>query len=186
MDPITLIAGATTIVKALGLDERIGKLLAGDRGAQVATKVTKIAQEVTGASDMDGALLAINRDAEAAMKLQMRLIDVAAEEDARAVADRADARAMQVAALGQEDLMAKRFVYWFAAAWSLFAMAYLTFITFVDFPLSNQRFADTILGFLLGTIIATIIVYFFGSSKGSHGKDNALNGLIEAMREKNK
>jgi len=92
-------------------------------------------------------------------------------------ADRANARAMQVAALGQNDLFAKRFIYYFATFWSISAALYIAFITFGDIPEANVRFADTILGFLLGTIVATIVQFFFGSSDGSKQK----YGTLEAM-----
>ena len=92
-------------------------------------------------------------------------------------ADRANARAMQVAALGQNDLFAKRFIYYFATFWSISAALYIAFITFGDIPEANVRFADTILGFMLGTIVATIVQFFFGSSDGSKQK----YGTLEAM-----
>jgi hypothetical protein len=43
-------------------------------------------------------------------------------------------------------------------------------------PAANVRFADTVLGFLLGTIIATIINYFYGSSKSSADKNEFIKG----------
>jgi hypothetical protein len=98
---------------------------------------------------------------------------------AMAYGDRANARAMQVAALRQNDLLSKRFVYYFAAFWSVTAALYIAFITFGDIPESNVRFADTILGFILGTVIATIIQFFFGSSVGSKEKDNALEAMVK-------
>jgi hypothetical protein len=88
-----------------------------------------------------------------------------------AYGDLANARNMQVEALRQEDLFSKRFIYYFAIFWSLFASGYIGFITFGTIPADNQRFADTILGFLLGTVVATILQFFFGSSMGSKDKD---------------
>ena len=93
-------------------------------------------------------------------------------------ADRANARSMQVAALGQNDLFAKRFIYYFATFWSLSSALYIAFITFGEIPEANVRFADTILGFLLGTIVATIVQFFFGSSDGSKQKDASLETLV--------
>lgn len=86
----------------------------------------------------------------------------------------ADARAMQNAALGQSDVFSKRFVYYFASFWSICAAVYIGFITFGTIPAGNVRFADTILGFILGTVIATILNYFFGSSSGSAKKTEIL------------
>lgn len=88
-----------------------------------------------------------------------------------AYGDIANARNMQVEALRQEDTFAKRFIYIFATFWSIFAAGYIAFITFGTIPADNQRFADTILGFLLGTVVATILQFFFGSSMGSKEKD---------------
>ena len=90
---------------------------------------------------------------------------------AMAYGDVANARNMQVEALRQDDLFSKRFIYVFATFWSLFAAGYIAFITFGTIPEDNQRFADTILGFLLGTVVATILQFFFGSSMGSKEKD---------------
>lgn len=90
--------------------------------------------------------------------------------------DRANARALQVAALKQPDVLAKRFIYYFAAAWSIFCFIYIPTITFLSIPVANQRFADTILGFLLGTILASMFGFFYGNSVGSVDKsDNTSN-----------
>jgi hypothetical protein len=86
----------------------------------------------------------------------------------------ADARAMQVAALNQDDKFAKRFVMYLATFWSLTAVVYIFLITFTNIPELNIRFADTILGFLLGTVVATILNFFLGSSAGSKEKTEAL------------
>jgi hypothetical protein len=91
--------------------------------------------------------------------------------------DRANARSMQAAALNQNDLFSKRFVYYFATFWSIASALYIAFITFGEIPEANVRFADTILGFLLGTIVATIVQFFFGSSDSSKQKDGALESL---------
>jgi uncharacterized membrane protein len=93
-------------------------------------------------------------------------------------ADRASARSMQVAALNQSDTFAKRFIYYFATFWSISSALYIAFITFGEIPEANVRFADTILGFLLGTIVATIVQFFFGSSDSSKQKDASLESLV--------
>ena len=88
-----------------------------------------------------------------------------------------DARDMQKVALQQDDIFSKRFVYYLASFWSFVCVIYIFFITFGNIPSDNIRFADTILGFLLGTIIATIINFFLGSSKGSADKQDFINQL---------
>ena len=93
------------------------------------------------------------------------------------LADTADARDMQKEALKQDDLVAKRFVYFFASAWSVFAIIYIVAITFIEIPEENIRFADTILDFLLGTVIATILNFFLGSSKSSQLKNTTITTL---------
>ena len=84
------------------------------------------------------------------------------------------ARDMQKVSLQQDDVFSKRYVYYLATFWSFVAVVYIFLITFISIPESNVRFADTTLGFLLGTIVATIINYFFGSSKSSSDKNQLL------------
>ena len=93
------------------------------------------------------------------------------------LADVQSARNMQIEALKQDDLFSKRYVYYLASFWSIVAMVYIFMITFMTIPAANVRFADTVLGFLLGTIIATVIQYFLGSSKGSADKTVRLSSL---------
>lgn len=92
-----------------------------------------------------------------------------------------DARDMQKVALQQDDKFSKRFVYYLASFWSFVCVIYIFFITFGNIPQDNVRFADTILGFLLGTIIATIINFFLGSSKGSADKQEIINQLKDKI-----
>ena len=86
----------------------------------------------------------------------------------------ADARDMQKTALIQDDKFSKHFIYYLAAFWSVVAAGFIIIVLFKDIPEANTRLVDTILGFLLGTIIAAIINFFFGSSKGSHDKNNLI------------
>ena len=90
----------------------------------------------------------------------------------------ADARAMQVAALNQDDKFSKRFVMYLATFWSIMAVVYIFLITFTNIPETNVRFADTNLGYLLGTVVATILNFFLGSSAGSKAKQE----VIEAKK----
>jgi len=84
------------------------------------------------------------------------------------------ARDMQNNALNQSDVFSKRFIYYFASFWSVSAVVYIGFITFATIPKDNIRFADTIIGFLLGTVVATILNFFYGTSKSSQDKTDKL------------
>lgn len=94
----------------------------------------------------------------------------------------ADARAMQVAALGQDDKFSKRYVMYLASFWSCTAVVYIFLITFTYIPEMNIRFADTILGFLLGTVVATILNFFLGSSASSKEKTEVLAAELKEQK----
>lgn len=91
--------------------------------------------------------------------------------------DTQSARQMQVAALQQDDLFSKRFIYGFAIFWSLFAMVFFMFVTLGNVPEKNLRMADTILGFLIGTAIASIFNFFLGTTFRSQKKDDTIKAL---------
>ena len=112
--------------------------------------------------------------AEAQLKLAELAQNGELKEFELEVQDRDSARKMQIAALEQDDIFSKRFVLYLAAFWSISAVAYIGFVTFGHIPGENTRFADTILGFLLGTVVGTILNFFFGSSKSSKDKTDAL------------
>lgn len=98
--------------------------------------------------------------------------------------DMQDARGMQKAALAQSDEFSKRFIYYFAIGWSAVTAIYIGAITFFAIPEHNIRFADTVLGFLLGTALAGIFQFFYGSSRSSQAKDNTLNEVIKNVTGK--
>jgi hypothetical protein len=81
------------------------------------------------------------------------------------------ARNMQLTAMQSEDPLVRRFVYYFIGFWSVLAATYLGFITFGEIPEANVRFADTIVGFVLGTMVAAMFQFLLGSSLGSRNKD---------------
>jgi len=81
------------------------------------------------------------------------------------------ARNMQLTAMQSDDPLVRRFVYFFIAGWSVLSAAYIGFITFGHIPENNVRFADTILGFVLGTMVASMFQFLLGSSLGSRQKD---------------
>ena len=129
--------------------------------------ISAIAKQFGVADTVEAVTKAVVEDPEAALKLAQ--IDV--EKLKMQYANTADARAMQVAALNQSDVFSKRFTMYLTAFWSVAAVTYVGFITFGVIPDKNVRFADTILGFILGTVVATMLNFWFGSSIGSKEKD---------------
>lgn len=78
---------------------------------------------------------------------------------------------MQLKAMESEDPLVRRFLYYFIAAWSVFAIAFIPSLIWLPIPEANIRFADTILGYVLGTIITGMFAFLLGSSQGSRNKD---------------
>jgi hypothetical protein len=81
------------------------------------------------------------------------------------------ARNMQLKAMESDDPLVRRFVYYFITFWSILSASYVGAITFATIPEANVRFADTILGFVLGTMVAAMFQFLLGSSLGSRNKD---------------
>lgn len=184
MDPVTAVSAATGIVKLLGLDQVVGRWLGGDKGAAMAGKVVEVAQLVTGASTPEAAMETIAADQAAAAALRQEILRLSDAESERETNDRASARAMQIAALQQDDVQSKRFVYRFAWVWSMFAMLYILGVTFLTIPQGHERYADLVLGFLLGTVIATILTFFFGSSNSSKANVNNMQAMLAKLTDR--
>lgn len=84
------------------------------------------------------------------------------------------ARGMQEVALQQDDVFSKRFVYYLATFWSVVTTVYLFCITFFPMQEAGIGHSQTTVGFLLGTVVATILNYFLGSTLNSHKKTELL------------
>jgi len=175
MDPITIALALGQFVPA------ITKWITGsDKAAEVAEQVVGIAETVTGKSGGDAVSL-LKADPALVLQFKERVMERQADLDKLAYGDTASARHMQEIALQQDDLFSKRFVYYLATGWSVFTCVYILIVSVVSIPENSVRFVDTVLGFLLGTVVATIIQFFLGSSIGSKSKD-ALAELL-AMRK---
>lgn len=150
-----------------GVAPALATAVAGPLGGAA---ISAIASKLGVSEDVNAIAQAIAGDPAAAQKLQELELEYAKLEQE----DRKDARAMQVAALQQDDLFSKHFIYYYAWFWSVASMLYFACVTFIPLPEGGQHFADIILGFLLGTAVATIISFFYGSSKSSKDKTDAL------------
>jgi uncharacterized membrane protein YwzB len=163
MDPITL--------SLLSIAPQLVKWISGnDKAEQVTSIAVGLAKKVAGIEDAPAAIAAIQADPKLAAEFADKLSEREAVLDKAYLADTADARAMQVAALQQDDLFSKRFIYFFSAAWSLYAMIYMMWVTFGN--VANENLANIILGFLLGTAVSAIFGFFYGSTKKSQERSD--------------
>ncbi len=96
-------------------------------------------------------------------------------------ADRADARDMQKAALGQEDLFSKRFIYYLAAFMILAAVTFGILFFFVPVPAGNKRMVEMFADVFLFAGALTVLNFFFSSSIGSRKSGDVLR---DAAKEK--
>ena len=145
----------------------LATIVAGPLGGAA---VSAIANKLGVADTVAAVTEALQADPEAAQKLaEIDLKQFQLENE-----DRASARHMQEMALQQESWFAKNFLYLFTSVWSVFAMAFFAFASFSPIPEENQRIVDTIIGVLIGTVLTGFFNFFFGSSKGSKDKTDAL------------
>lgn len=79
---------------------------------------------------------------------------------------------MQMVAMKSEDPLVRRFVYFFIAFWSIFAAAFIPSLIWLDIPDQNMRFADTIVGYVMGSVVTSMFAFLLGSSQGSRMKDD--------------
>lgn len=90
--------------------------------------------------------------------------------------DLANAREMQVsiATSSEATPLAKNYIYYFSMFWSVIGAAFILLSLFIVIPEENVRLVDTAFGFLLGTALAQMFAFFFGSSQGSKDKTSQL------------
>ena len=90
---------------------------------------------------------------------------VMANVDELSAKDVSEARALHTELVKKGDLTASHFIYWYSWFWALSSTIYFFCITFIQLPEGGRDFANIILGFLLGTAVATIIGFFYGNSE---------------------
>ena len=199
--PIPLIAAALSAIAPTlaqrGLDLLSGVFRGGlDQGTKA---IASLIHEKTGIDINDAAENKLT-DAqwsqlkEFEFQYQTKLLEYRQQADADNLelekvhsADRASARDLQKAALASDDVVAKRFIYFYATGLTLLTFGFIFYAAFFfNYDLDNSgragRIIDTVLGFLLGVSLSAIIQYFFGSSAGSKAKDDKLKEMSEQVR----
>jgi hypothetical protein len=71
-------------------------------------------------------------------------------------------------------------IFWLLAAALGSAFLYTFLITFIEIPKENVRFADTALGFLLGTVVSGVLAYYVGGSPAQLKKPEQPAGTTTA------
>lgn len=147
---------------------RVGVLLQGlaTAGKKIGPEVLKIAGNLTGREALTNLGKALDNDPAVDENTKALIMEQAKID----LENTKSAREMQIAALNQDDVFSKRFVYYLALFWSVIGASYMFFATFCE--VKNTHIVDTVLGFLLGTIVATVINYFFGSSNAGEKLQN--------------
>lgn len=86
------------------------------------------------------------------------------EEFMEELAEKSRQRAtdMQMVAMQSTDVMIRRFLYYYAWYWGIFAGAYFFAVSFLPVENRNRDFVNIILGFLIGTAVPAIIAFFYG------------------------
>lgn len=168
---IPIVASIISMLAGKGLDLISSAIDGGS------SKAIKFIEEKTGikmdGSELSNEQVAKLKELELSSKIELEKLALAnKQEDNRAseasmsiqASEYSNARNMQIENLKQDDAFSKRFVYYFAIFWSIFAVVYLTSITFIEIPKENIRFADTVVGFTLATIVGTLMGFFYGNS----------------------
>lgn len=162
---MSLITTALAIGNAIGLGDLISNWLGGDNGNGIAQKIVTTAEKLTKKSLPQDILAALdNGKSEVSAKVYDQILANRTEYEQMAFVDKRDARFMQLQVLEKRGWFARNFVYLYAMFWAIFSALYFIGVTFYQLPTGNLRFADLILGFIMGTVIGGIISFFYGAS----------------------
>lgn len=199
--PAPLIAAAlASIAPSLaqkGLDLLSGVFRgAANKGAQ---EIAELIQEKTGIDINDVADNKLTEEQwrnlkEFEFQYQTKLLEARQQQDANdlererlIIADRGNARNLQIEAIKSEDRFVRRFIYFYAIGLTLLSFGFIFYAAFVhQYSEQNKdatRIIDTVLGFLLGVTLSAIIQYFFGSSAGSKSKEEKINKMNEKSKK---
>jgi hypothetical protein len=114
---------------------------------------------------------------------QIHINEMANELDKSYLADIANARAMQIAALAQDDKFSKRFIYYLAIGICFLAFAFDFMLFFVKYPETNRDMLNMVAGVINSGALISIISFFFGSSQSSADKQKQLNKAFDDSKK---
>lgn len=67
--------------------------------------------------------------------------------------------------MNDSEIFDRRFLAGFAVYVTTLGILYVFAVTFITVPKDSQQYASTALGFILGTLLAAPLAYFYGASK---------------------
>ena len=73
----------------------------------------------------------------------------------------------------------KKFIGYLAVGVISMTFVYFFAVTFLPMPETGAKYADIILGALISSGFVAILAFYFGSSKGSADKTEAMQGLAK-------
>lgn len=113
------------------------------------------------------------------------MAEQAAEIEKAYLADVANARALQVAALAQNDLFSKRFIYYLAAFIVVSATCAGFGLYWITVPEENKRMVEMFFDVYLFAGALSVIYFFFGSSRGQerHEETKAITEATKPVKE---
>lgn len=140
----------------------------------IGSVTTMIDEVVTNKEEREALKMAAQKQVQ---EYTVKMEELAQESDKMYIDDKANARDMQKAALLQNDLFSKRFVYYLALSLIGATILFDYFLLFKEIPTANKDMVNTIAGMLNSGGVIAIVQFFFGSSKGSSDKQDMLNTL---------
>lgn len=152
----------------------LGKLF-GKAGKNIVDAVgTTLDNLITSKEEKEQAKLAITQEVNRHLEAVQ---DDANKEVELFLADKQNARGMQITALGQDDKFSKRFVYYLASFIIVSATGFGFMFFFVEFPESNRRIIEMFVDIYLFAGAIMVLQFFFGSSSSSKEKDQTIKNL---------
>lgn len=133
---------------------------------------------VTNKEERDAAKLALAQEVNRHIE-EMNAHDL--EMEKAYLADVASARALQVAALAQNDLFSKRFIYYLAAFIVVSATCAGFGLYFIKVPEENKRMVEMFFDVYLFAGALSVIYFFFGSSRGQERSEET-KAITEATK----
>lgn len=113
------------------------------------------------------------------------MAEQAGEIEKMYLADVANARALQVAALAQNDLFSKRFIYYLAAFIVVSATCAGFGLYWITVPEENKRMVEMFFDVYLFAGALSVIYFFFGSSRGQerHEETKAITDATKPVKD---